>query len=66
MKCDKCEHKKYYSTGGDEYPAYTTIPYCKKGHWEDDPEEESKNGRDIWHNCYDFKLLNDNTEKPKA
>lgn len=34
ITCDKCQLKKRYTTGADEYPAYTTIEYCGKGHWE--------------------------------
>ena len=53
FKCDTCQFKKKYSTGADEYPAYTTIEYCSKGHWEggDIPSAD-----DIynWSNCADF------------
>ncbi len=28
--CDKCQFKKRYITGADEYPAYTNIEYCSK------------------------------------
>jgi hypothetical protein len=53
LTCDKCQLKKRYSTGGDEYPAYTTIEYCSKGHWEngDIPSAEDI---DNWSNCADF------------
>ena len=31
---------KHYITGMDEYPPCTTIPYCAKGVWHDDPQIE--------------------------
>lgn len=51
--CDKCQFKKRYNTGRDEYPAYTTIEYCSKEHWEggDMPSVEDI---DNWSNCVDF------------
>ncbi|MFA5434169.1 MAG: hypothetical protein WC319_15095 [Candidatus Paceibacterota bacterium] len=53
MKCDTCQFKKHYSTGGDEYPAYTTVEYCSKGHWENyTPDSADK--VDIFYNCADF------------
>ena len=53
MKCDTCKFKKHYSTGGDEYPAYTTIEYCSKGNWENyTPDSADK--VDIFYNCADF------------
>lgn len=50
IKCDKCQFRKRYRTGADEYPAYTTIEYCSKGHWEggDIPSAEDI---DNWSNC---------------
>lgn len=53
MKCDTCQFKKNYSTGGDEYPAYTTINYCSKGHWEN-YTSDSADEVDIFYNCADF------------
>ena len=38
--CDNCKHMKHYITGMDEYPPCTTIPYCAKGVWHDDPQIE--------------------------
>jgi hypothetical protein len=53
MKCDTCQFKKNYSTSGDEYPAYTTIEYCSKRHWENyTPDSADK--VDIFYNCADF------------
>lgn len=51
--CDKCQLKKRYSTGADEYPAYTTIEYCSKGHWEGG-DIPSADDIDNWSNCADF------------
>ena len=51
--CDKCQLKKRYRTGGDEYPAYTTIEYCSKGHWEGG-DTPSADDIDNWSNCADF------------
>jgi len=55
IKCDKCQFRKRYRTGADEYPACTTIEYCSKGHWEggDIPSAEDI---DNWSNCADFCL----------
>ena len=53
MKCDTCQFKKKYSTGVDEYPAYTTIEYCSKGHWEN-YTHDSADKVDIFYNCADF------------
>jgi len=52
-KCDVCRHDKTYTTGGDEYPAYTTIGYCAKGHWEGACEPEPTQ-EDFWKDCKDF------------
>lgn len=32
-KCVDCKHVKTLRTGGDEYPPYTKLVYCFKGHW---------------------------------
>lgn len=50
--CDRCRNKVSYSTGCDEYPPYTTIFYCLKGHWEDGGVEDMA----AWDNCGDFSL----------
>ena len=38
--CENCKHIGCYTTGMDEYPACTTLAYCKKGHWDNDPQPE--------------------------
>ena len=55
FKCDKCLNKRTYTTGFDEYPAYTTIEYCGKGHWEYG-DSFDKDHPDPWTNCSDFVL----------
>lgn len=51
--CDKCQFKKRYRTGADEYPACTTIEYCSKGDWENG-DMPSAEDIDNWSNCADF------------
>ena len=56
MRCDDCIFKKTRTTGIDEYPMLTTIPYCQKGHWDDDPTENFPDKQiDFWDNCQDYK-----------
>ena len=54
FKCDTCQFLKRYSTGGDEYPAFTTFEYCSKGHWEGNDMPPSADETDFWKNCADF------------
>lgn len=55
MKCDNCKHLKVYTTGRDEYPPCTTIPYCEKGHWDGDPIDfNATDENDLWVNCLDY------------
>lgn len=62
MRCDDCAFKKYRTTGMDEYPMLTTIVYCAKGHWDDDPQQDMPNNQiDFWDNCPDHK----STDKPE-
>jgi len=55
-KCDNCQFKKSYTTGIDEYPALTTIPYCSKGHWADGDMFDDVANPDPWESCKDFTL----------
>lgn len=37
-ECSACKHSGQYTTGGDEYPAYTVVMFCKRHHWSGDPD----------------------------
>jgi hypothetical protein len=50
--CDSCKFNKKYISGIDEYPPYTKLSYCSKGHWHtDDNREETVN---YFKNCKDY------------
>jgi len=56
-KCISCKHENVYYTGGDEYPAYTGIVYCSKGHWENGSPESMEDDtlmKDFWADCKDY------------
>jgi len=55
MKCDSCKFNGYYTTGRDEYPGLTTIPVCRKGHWENNPTFEGTNDT-LWDDCKDYRV----------
>jgi Protein of unknown function (DUF551) len=54
VHCNNCKNCKVYTTGGDEYPAHTTLSYCEKGHWENGSVDELTNETNVWGECQDF------------
>jgi len=62
MKCDDCEHLKFYDGGIIKKLDDLSFHYCEKEHWEFDERDldqrDLNKSVDIWNDCIDFKNKN--------